>query len=318
MKRNSSLAKICTVLALLTFLGGTQPSANAANKYTLRLGTIFLDRDSNDPAPLIRRSVSPDVGAQNLDLDMGAGWELFTAVQTNDHSAFSVRFFDIQNLDDSARLSDPSGLGFDVIPAGIGVFGALVNSDLSYELDLTSAEMMVHHGIRRNVDWLFGFRYFEHDEDLRGYFTAPSFPGSTNTVDFSADNDLAGLQTGLDVTLISRRRFRLEVLGKAAAMHNSISTGYSARGAGLLSSLDESTTATESEFAFLGELQVSGLLRLYRSLNLRVAYNLIGLSDIATASDQVARTNRSTGTMDAIVDSDPIYHGVSFGLELTH
>ena len=317
------LSKICLgLMAAACSWNATAVQAELPNLDGLevRTGAMFLHRsDNNNDTVIIGGAFPAGPLLDSSDMDPGSdtGWELAITGQLDEDRAVEFRYFHLDGFNFSTQLTDPNGLGFDIIPAGIGVFNSTVNADIDYTSELSSFELNGRNRVKNDVEFLYGVRHMRHEEELGGFFTAPLFAGSTNAVAFDTQNYLTGFQVGLDAVLWERDRFRVEGIAKAGIYHNQINSSYSSAGAGLLGGINEGATERKDVVSFVGEAELAAVYQATDNVSFRAAYQFLAMTNIATAPNQVVGTDR-TGpvTTTAVATDCPIYSGLALQMEV--
>lgn len=157
-----------------------------------------------------------------------------------------------------------------------------------------------------------GIRVLAVNESIN-YFANSS--AGTGSYDVITHNNLVGLQVGTDC-FFERSEWRLGGRAKAGSLVNWTSQASTVRilnnnGAPLLPNRDE--FVKDHSLAFVGELSVIGEYRFRPSFGLRASYDLMWVSNLALAQNQITFF---PSTPPEISDSHALFfQGVSFGLE---
>lgn len=166
----------------------------------------------------------------------------------------------------------------------------------------------------RTFEWFVGFRYLNLREHLRIYgrrFETSDF--EYGVYDIRTSNNLYGPQVGARVRRWGRR-LGWEMGGKVGIF------GCDAQQEQYLmdfnhSPLRPTTSAADDQVAFVGELNFTGIYRLNDVWNLRAGYNLMWISGVALAPDQLD-FNATLPSGDQIASDGGVFlHGVSCGVE---
>ena len=131
---------------------------------------------------------------------------------------------------------------------------------------------------------------------------------------WSDDNHLYGGQIGTDLALWNSGPLRFNSIFKGGlygvetenAFTNHTILGTTVRNG-----------ATDSDVAFVGEIDLLGTYSICRNVALRGGYQLLWIDGVALASDSAAQTNPSNGG--AVIDTNGqlFYHGATVALQFT-
>ncbi|MGL4514695.1 MAG: hypothetical protein ACRCT8_16525 [Lacipirellulaceae bacterium] len=178
---------------------------------------------------------------------------------------------------------------------------------IGYESELHTAEALfrrywVGYSPRVSGTVHVGFRYTNLQEEI-SFFSRSDF-GST-TFAFDADNRLAGCQAGVDgwVTIVQGLRVGSDV--KAGVYNNNYRVG----------------TVNGDTAAFLGELRLSLVADLTPSWSFKTGYELLFISDLALAGDNLfvpGGFGGATTATSADVDGEAFFHGFHVGAEYVY
>lgn len=285
---------------------------------------LILERDNQaDDRPLVFDLNTDEelLDTGDLDFDWTGGvrigygirtcgcwaWE-FGYLGVYDHSAAA----DVE-LEDSLMLPDDLGLQ-------VNNFFAADEVDIQYESDLHSTEANLVRcccsycdccGRGRSVEWLFGFRYLNLNEELD--ITAFDSEESTTEYGVETENRLYGAQIGTRLRHC-KRRWSWEATGKAGIFGNDMKQSQDP----IIDFPDfefrSQQSSSESDVAFVGDLNLTAIYQLNRVWGLRTGYNLIWIEGLALAPDQLDFTN--TGDDAELQDGGGVFlHGVNIGLE---
>lgn len=278
--------------------------------WTIRAGTLFLDRDPASRRALVTETADPAstalLNAGQLDPGVAWGFEV-SAIR---HQFLGTRW------DLEGRYFGIDGwnavVGPVAAPAGstiqfatpVALPGA-ADLTASYHSELRNAEINFRRPVNDWLQLLLGVRYMGLNENLA---MNADFGGTAVTGRVRTTNDLWGFQLGADATLWSRDRLTIEMLGKAGVFNNSI----------------VSHTTIDADFAdgrldhtaFVGEVGLTGCYQLSRSWSLRAGYQVLWMEGVALAPDQVPGVNLTTNEATVQTDGSPFYHGAFLGLEL--
>lgn len=226
-----------------------------------------------------------------------------------------ARYLWIDDFDGQAAFDVPIGTNFvNTTPATtfIGTTGATTN--FHYLSKLQTAELNMRRHFCR-YDLLYGFRYVDFHESLRGVYTQRAL---TETSTWGTDrNNMYGAQMGIDgVIWGSPCGPRLEGFGKAGIYYNDIRTNFQAT---FLNSDVAYSSASSSTVAFLGEIGLTAVYPIDCHWSALVGYQMMWLTGVAAAGDQVPATGNFNvaGPVASRVDADArvFLHGVNVGIE---
>jgi hypothetical protein len=136
-------------------------------------------------------------------------------------------------------------------------------------------------------------------------------PAPTVLYDTSTQNRLYGAQLGVELKLFEvDERLSLEFTGKAGIYHNSgAQTSVVDTGVVVVPAFGRADRA-----AFLGEAHLAVNYCLCNNLSIRASYGVMGISNLALATDQMSEIDFLTRTgMSA--NGNAFYHGAFLGLD---
>jgi len=274
---------------------------------------IFLNR--SEPSPkgmLFDLNTNAEIfNARDFDFDteVGPRVELFRRLGPN--RGMSIEYFGIDKWQADASFG-PGNYYFLADMAG----GPDVTSlDLNYETELHSAEFNVWGGMNRRLNFFGGFRWVRLDDDLRvAGMLAPSDGNAPFTGAYSANNNLYGFQVGTTGTIFEWWRLRLEGVAKAGIFYNDTDTNFLAQSTvfGQFAADD-----SDSQAAFVGELGLNLSLQVTSHIALRGGYQVMWLSGVATAVDQISVTSADLGTTSVNAAGSLFFHGANAGVEVS-
>ncbi|MCA9184109.1 MAG: BBP7 family outer membrane beta-barrel protein [Pirellulaceae bacterium] len=188
---------------------------------------------------------------------------------------------------------------------------------------------------RLSANWLFGVRYFKFSDYMQLGFENqngvmdgydPWGTGNNDQVfwDIDVDNNLVGVQLGVDLDYNVTKALQLEVGSRFGLYGNHMSVVhnmYNAHGSAYLwndpNQLFYSDT-TRNDVAFLGELRVGGGYKVSKHLRLTGGYRAIVASGVATSTHQLPVAHlpaQMNHTSQIKSNGDLILHGVYVGGE---
>jgi hypothetical protein len=210
-----------------------------------------------------------------------------------------AEFGDLQNFDDFADD-----------------FYQSVRHAITYESNLNSAEINVQHITSTDpirILPLIGARYVRIDENFS--LDTVDFPGATTAngigrYNIQTSNNLIGVQGGLRIDTMargSRGGLRLGSHAKAGFFANSATVNNHLFNDGVTRVQEE---LDGSQFAFIGELQVTAGLDLTTWATLQAGYSLLWVEGLALAPDQFNMPGVANGTSTVSSSGGVLYHGL--------
>jgi hypothetical protein len=170
----------------------------------------------------------------------------------------------------------------------------------------------------RTFEWFVGFRYLNLREHLqiygeRGQTTTTGNGLESSIYDIRTSNNLYGPQVGARVRRWGRK-LGWEATGKAGIFGSDTQQEqYILDYPGF--ELRPLTSASDDGVAFVGELNLTGIYRLNETWNLRAGYNLMWITGVALAPDQLDFSGELPAGNQISSSGGVFLHGVSCGLE---
>jgi hypothetical protein len=162
------------------------------------------------------------------------------------------------------------------------------------------------------VEWLYGFRYLNLNEDLS--IVSIDLQEGTSDYEISTNNNSFGAQIGNRVRH-SRGRWSWEgtgkagIFGNAAEQHSDSIVDFP--GIVVRPGRSEST----GNVAFVGDLNLTAIYQINSVWGARLGYNLIWIEGVALAPDQLDFTSTTTSGSGIDSDGGVLLHGVNAGFE---
>lgn len=269
---------------------------------------LFLTREDSASRVLAFNTSDPTQALDADDFRFGTqtGFDLSMRRSVGCRNAMELRFFSVDGWDAATTTATTANdlLQFNTAIPVFAFAGDAIAAQSSSKLNNGEINLLS----RRNewVEWLFGFRYLELDEQVRTSLLNAGVPVEYRN---AARNRLYGGQAGANLTMLNIDRLSIDAIGKAGIFGNvvghdaSIDTGFGALTAG----------GNENRTSFVGELGFTGTYCFAKRVSLRSGYRLLWVDGVATASDQLAATDFFNGT--GINSSgDVFYHGAFAGL----
>lgn len=286
--------------------------------WSVHAAWIYMTRTKSNGFPLLL-----DVGggtlvdAENLNYGWKSGFDAGISRRNQNGSNFELRYFQIDSW--SANLSstyDPTDAIATNLPSMLSASGSVSPGTASYLADSSLYSFEANFVDRQLGGERFrlaiGFRWMEVSENL-----AQTFAGAEATdLTFETDtnNHLYGLQFGSDGTLYSNGRFNIVGWGKSGVYGNVA---------------DQSTIVTRdivlrangargTNVAYVGESGLIGEWRLTPAVSIVGGYQLIYISGVSLAADQLPNMTSISDGLDPVRldQSGVFYHGAYVGIDV--
>jgi hypothetical protein len=311
------------------YCGSEEPCLDEFGCRVCPLGYIWAEalilgrENQTDNRPLVLDLNSNEVllTTDDLDFDADEGFRIGYCSRVSDCRYVEFVYLGLFDQSDSAGVQLEDSL---MLPDAFGLqvnnfFGA-DNVDVEYSSDLHSFESNLVGcnccsdgcGGGSSVEWLAGFRYLNLDED----FSISSFDSAESTTVYkvNTENNLYGGQIGGRYRRCSGK-WSCETTAKAGVFANDMEQSQAPiidfpsflyrgwRG------------SSDTEMAFVGDLNFTVICQVCELWGLRAGYNLIWLEDVALAPDQVDFSNNLGSGRNLNGDGSVFLHGVNLGLE---
>jgi len=188
--------------------------------------------------------------------------------------------------------------------------------DMRYDSQFGSGEVNLRQQLGPRATWFSGFRYVALQEDLDS-FSVDSVTGvPTSVTRADADNSLYGYQIGVESTIWTIGKARIDVIGRGGVFLNKIEARLKATiGAPNPSDPDIPHVFKRQDdgAAFAGDLQATLIVPLGRGA-LRLGYQVFWVNRVALLPNQLDDIDFSTDTGSFDLTS-PVYQGGFVGLE---
>lgn len=270
--------------------------------WTIRAEALLWDRVGGGGVALVNAPVA--VTTDDFDFPLAVGPRLTVIRHGVFDTAWDLEFayFFIDGWSDTVALADIDD--YQTTPQ-INI-GGVTPGVITYDSTLDSGEVNLRRDYNDWLTWLAGFRWVQVDENLNATFGAASHNVEVN-------NRLFGGQLGVDALLWTNGA-DLDVtgVGKAGIYANSADQTTTTVGVGGALPL---TGAADSQIAFVGELGINARYRMSDRWTAIGGYNLLWISGVALAPDQLATTNITTGVATVDLGGGLFYHGANAGIE---
>ena len=165
----------------------------------------------------------------------------------------------------------------------------------------------------QSCEWIYGLRYLRVDESLNIGAERLEVGGlETGSYDVRSSNDLYGAQFGLRMRHC-RGPWSLEGTGKVGLFGNDANMNQTVTD--FPDFIVRQTSASDSDVAFLAELNATLVRQISDHWFVRGGYNLIWIDGLALAPDQLDFTLASTSGTTIDTGNTMFLHGANIGLE---
>jgi hypothetical protein len=289
---------------------------------------LFMDRDNDAiDRPLVLDLNTNEVllTTGDLDFDWTGGVRGLIGQALNNCWAVEFGYLGIfeNNADATVSRDDSLRLPGDLGSGQVNNFFFADEVNVDWDSSLCSVEAnLVGLGCRCDCcshcmsgELLFGFRYFNLDEDFA--LTAFDSAEGTTTYGVHTDNDLYGVQLG------GRLRYffdvwSFEATGKGGVYANDVRQNQDPiidfpNPPGVV--VRPALSSSEVTHTFVSEVNLTAIYHLNSVWGVRAGYNFLYLDGVALAPDQLDFTNTPNSGLGLFNQADVFYHGASFGLE---
>lgn len=287
--------------------------------WTARVGAIFLNRGGPRSTVMVDDGGgSPLLYSGQYDFSIPWGMEVDAIRHNINGTGWGIegRYFGVSNFNAGTSATYQTGAEVPYInPIGAtGYSPTTMNS--SYETsNLLNFELNARKQVNPDLQYLVGFRYFGFNEAVGINLASDPFSYYSNH-QIGASNHLYGAQIGADKRLWQHGRFQLEGIVKAGLYGNQSSNNVVAVVQDEVGSTYTSS-ASQTQAAFLGEVGLTGLYKLTNHLAFRATYQALWLEGIALAPNQIGSSDPLNGTGSVNNNSGVVFHGAFLGLEYT-
>ncbi|MEO1495620.1 MAG: BBP7 family outer membrane beta-barrel protein [Planctomycetota bacterium] len=287
-------------------------------------------------------NIEPVISGGDLDAGDANGYRLIGRLDVGALSVFEIGYtglYDTNNdevtaLGGSANPNSTetlysvfSNFGFnDGITGGTVTGPAFRETDnalehrVGFESELHSVEASyrrywVGYSPRVSGTLLIGFRYTSLEEAL-SFFSRSDL--GTADIRVEAANHLAGCQVGGDAWMTLFQGFRIGVENKLGLYNNSFDGAVSTAFGGSSTNTDSAAAQSGDTAAFISELKVMAVANLTPSLSLRGGYELLYISDVFRAGDNLLANPPYGGAGSSLSKGEALYNGWSIGGEYVY
>jgi len=291
---------------------------------------------------------TPVLSTRDLDFGFDPAVRVLLGHRLHDGWALEGGYLGFWDADTSAYTEAPNDAAIYTFPGGLGTVNVPSDFDrvwTSYSSAVHSGELNLVHcngccepcgkGLGewdskdkgsnvvspcQTFEWLVGVRYLNLTEDLKIYGEREQTTGGGDTgiessiYDIGTSNNLYGAQAGARFRRWGQK-LGWEATGKAGLFASDTQqeqyvTDYPD---GFL--VRPLTSASDDGVAFVGELNLTGIYRLNDVWNLRAGYNLMWITGVALAPDQLDFSGELPAGNQISSNGGLFLHGVSCGLE---
>lgn len=285
---------------------------NRFSNWYVRAEVLFLERPIGAAGQVVVQTdtpAAPLVSTGDLDLPMAPGLSLLAGRRLDSDSAWEVSYFGLNNWTTDLVVADPGNLD---LPGTLGVGTDFDNADVmnvSYQSRINNVEFNVLRD-HYYLAWLAGFRYISLEEEFNIAAT-----NGLNTSNYStrSSNNLFGGQIGARA-FFHGRHLEWEVTGKVGLFGNAASQSQ------LVGDINDTVILRDSSsdgaaVCFVGDLNISASYRLNHVWSVRAGYNIMEITGLALAPDQLDFTSTPTSGRNLHVGGDLFLHGANIGIE---
>jgi len=280
---------------------------------------LQLDHGANGNTPVILNSVSGAtlLGTNDLTYSMQAGPKLVLGRAIGDAGAAELVYFGLNdwNVDQTVLGSnDPR------IPGDLG----LSTFDFFNVDQLTAAQSATLNNVEANI-WrrvndepvclMAGFRYFQLNENFS--ISGQDTDTGASTYAIRTANDLYGAQIGGRYRdfMGETQRFGFEATAKAGLFGNAVGMSQ------YVSDFDNTfvvrdTNINKDRVAFVGDIGLTGLIRVTDNVNARIGYTLIWAEGVARAANQLDFSDNAASGTQIAYGQGAFLQGINVGFEI--
>jgi hypothetical protein len=267
---------------------------------------VALDRSSvDDQDTLFANDFSnPVMNNRELSFGVEGGFRLDLVIPSACGCDLNFNYLGLGDSQDSITRDDAGvfWLFYGFVPAT-----PASSYTVEYLSNLESFEVNLRTREWPRVAALAGFRVAELEEEFNIWQT-----GTTTGVVSGTENEMYGVQFGLQGLLLQWHRWTVETTAKAGVFYNDIGIRAEAADASGTRILD----GHFQQIAFLGEVQLMVAFQVSPWLRLRTGYQALWLEGIALAPDQSDSSSFSTNLVTVDIGS-AVYQGGFVGTEIT-
>ena len=239
------------------------------------------------------RAPAEVLSASNLNFSMNAGERLGLRWENPAGLGLEVLYFGIDSWQSSANVASSAfvfGVGDLSIDDTIAV--PVTAAQFQYTSRLYSGEANLRYALNDWLTPLLGLRWVEFEDRYAASGTEAHYFGPFSNL-VLGHNHLYGGQFGIDARLWGQENvFQIDVWTKAGLYCDA-----AAQNNDYLDTHDSfSASASDTHLAFLGEIGITGSWQITKHLALRGGYQVMWLTGVALAPNQIAATDFAAGS----------------------
>lgn len=247
---------------------------------------------------------SPTLNVSNLPFDFALGMQASLARHTASGVTIEGRAMWIDDWSTSRQVAGNvalQGPGFQLAVAP-GEF------DVRYSSRLLGAELNIGDYLCDHCGCFIGLRWLHFEDNLTVDELDLPVAGALN---IATQNDLLGVQVGRLMRVADVGGFRSRIFAKGGVYYNFVDTNIQS------SFLGPPIHGNDYDVAFIGEFGIDVAWCITERLRVRAAYEIIGVSQVATSTDQIAVSDLSIGVA-GINTNGLFFDGGYVGIEWVH
>lgn len=247
---------------------------------------------------------SPTLNVSNLPFDFALGMQASLARHTASGVTIEGRALWIDDWSAAQQVAGSvalQGPGFQLAVAP-GEF------DVRYSSQLLGAELNIGDYLCDHTGCFIGLRWLRFEDNLTVHELDLPVAGALN---IDTQNDLLGVQVGRLMRVADVGGFRSRIFAKGGVYYNFVDTSIQS------SFLDPPIQDRDYDVAFIGEFGIDVAWCINDRLRIRAAYEIIGVSQVATSTDQIAVSDLSVGVA-GINTNGLFFDGGYVGIEWDH
>jgi hypothetical protein len=285
---------------------------NRFSNWYVRAEVLFLEQSTSAANRVV---VQTDVGAtpvittEDFDFPMAAGLSLLVGRRLDSDSAWELSYFGLHNWSSDIFAADAGNLD---LPGTVGVgtdFDDADEMDVLYQSRLNNVEFNLLRD-HTYLAWIAGFRYVNWEEEFNIAATNGADLSNYNT---QTSNNMFGGQFGARAFFYGPY-LQWELTGKAGLFGN-VAQQRQRFGDDDDTLVLRDTSEDGSAFSFVGDVNLSAHYRLNRVWSIRAGYNILGITGLALAPDQLDFAAGPAAGRNIDVGGSVFLHGANIGIE---
>jgi hypothetical protein len=254
---------------------------------------------------------APVFTGNDIGFGLAPGISTLLGHRLDGQTAVELVYFGANQWNQEQAFAQPGNLN---LPGALGTLDDFNHANamsVALRSQLHNAEVNYLHDVG-NVSLLAGFRFLNWQEQLSIVATDSDASHSSYRVNLS--NNMPGGQLGARVARYYGG-IDFELTGKAGIFGNRASQAQGVGNLGNTVSI-RNVGATNNEVSFIGDLNLSAVCPLTPNWRVRGGYNLMYVSGLALAVNQLDFSNQSFSGRRVHPNSDVFLHGFNVGLEV--